>query len=325
MTHFQLQDILSDFPKFELSYEIIGHKKVLDADIVMAIPQGKKAYAWFTTYKSENVCFVLELNENNAIVKADICITSFKDELSYGTLLYGTLFSYEDVHGQQIQCFCVEDILFWKEKNVNHFHFIDKLKIVTELFKENISQTVLHKKYMLFGLPIMNNDFSSLLRDICEVSYKIETLKFRYYETKKIVTVKYYKPNVSKEVQCQQTAVFKVTADVQNDIYNLFVYDENDDFYDVAFITDYTTSVMMNNLFRNIKENKNLDALEESDDEQEFESDRIDKYVDLQKSYKMICKYNPKFKKWMPISLAKNEKLVTRKYLKIILQPQSSK
>lgn len=317
-TNYNLQDILYDFPKFELSYEIIGHKKVNDADIVMAIPQGKKAYAWFTTYKSENVCFLLELSEKNAIVKADICMTSFKDELSYGTLLYGTIFSYEHVHAQKIQCFCVEDILFWKDKNVNHFHFIDKLKILSELFKENISQTVLHKRYMLFGLPVMNNDFSALLRDICEVSYKVDTLKFRYYQTKKIVCVKYYKPNANKD---QQTAVFKVTADIQNDIYNLFVYDDTDDFYDVAFIPDYTTSVMMNNLFRNIKENKNLDTLEESDDEEEFESDRIDKYVDLQRSFKMVCKYNPKFKKWVPISLAKNEKLVTRKYLKTILQP----
>jgi hypothetical protein len=37
---------------------------------------------------------------------------------------------------------------------------------------------------------------------------------------------------------------------------NCFVYDnENDGFYDVAFIPDYKTSVMMNGLFRNIKEN----------------------------------------------------------------------
>jgi superfamily II DNA/RNA helicase len=41
-------------------------------------------------------------------------------------------------------------------------------------------------------------------------------------------------------------------------------------YYDVAFIPDYSTSVMMNKLFRNIKENQNLDALEESDDEEEF-------------------------------------------------------
>ena len=40
--------------------------------------------------------------------------------------------------------------------------------------------------------------------------------------------------------------------------------------YKVACIPNYKTSMMMNALFRNIKENRNLDLLEESDDEEEF-------------------------------------------------------
>ena len=60
----------------------------------------------------------------------------------------------------------------------------------------------------------------------------------------------------------------------------------------------------MNRLFRNIKENENLDALEESDDEFEFEDDRMDKYVYLDRSYKMNCQFNYKFKKWLPLSIA---------------------
>jgi hypothetical protein len=72
----------------------------------------------------------------------------------------------------------------------------------------------------------------------------------------------------------------------------------------------------MNKLFRNIKENDNLDALEESDDEDEFEDDRADKFVYLDKSYKMYCVYNNKFKKWVPNKIAhENAKLVNRKDL----------
>ena len=59
----------------------------------------------------------------------------------------------------------------------------------------------------------------------------------------------------------------------------------------------------MNKLFRNIKENINLDALEESDDEEEFQNEKLDRFVYLDKSYKMICGYNYKFKKWFPISV----------------------
>jgi hypothetical protein len=61
----------------------------------------------------------------------------------------------------------------------------------------------------------------------------------------------------------------------------------------------------MNKLFRNIKENDNLDALEESDDEEEFENELTNKFVYLDKSYKMICQYNNKFKKWLPIKISK--------------------
>jgi uncharacterized protein YuzE len=103
--------------------------------------------------------------------------------------------------------------------------------------------------------------------------------------------------------------IFIVSADIQNDIYHLT--DPMDPYPDskqpepnvklVASIPDYKTSVMMNSLFRKIKENNSLDALEESDDEDEFENTNIDKFVDLSKKLKMKCIFNHKFKKWTPI------------------------
>jgi hypothetical protein len=56
----------------------------------------------------------------------------------------------------------------------------------------------------------------------------------------------------------------------------------------------------MNKFFRNIKENDNLDLLEESDDEDEFQNENIDRFVNMNKSLLMVCKYNYKFKKWYP-------------------------
>jgi hypothetical protein len=72
----------------------------------------------------------------------------------------------------------------------------------------------------------------------------------------------------------------------------------------------------MNKLFRNIKENQNLDTLEESDDEEEFENDKIDKFVYINKTFKMNCLYNSKFKKWTPINVVdKRDKITTLKLL----------
>jgi hypothetical protein len=96
--------------------------------------------------------------------------------------------------------------------------------------------------------------------------------------------------------------IFKVKADMQNDIYHLYCMENGKEiFYNIAYIPDYKTSVMMNKLFRNIKENENLDLLEESDDEEEFQNENIDKFVDIDKSLLMICKFNHKFKKWYPV------------------------
>jgi short-subunit dehydrogenase len=43
-----------------------------------------------------------------------------------------------------------------------------------------------------------------------------------------------------------------------------------------------------------------LDDLDE-----EFENNNLDKFVYLERSYKMICNFNKKFKKWVPIKVYK--------------------
>jgi hypothetical protein len=115
-------------------------------------------------------------------------------------------------------------------------------------------------------------------------------------------------------------AIFKITPQIQNDIYNLFIYNNGqEEFYDIALIPDYNTSVFMNTLFRNIKENRNLDSLEESDNEEEFENTQEDKFVYLDKSFKINCQYNYKFKRWMPVSLAgKNDRIVSSNMLSFV-------
>ena len=82
---------------------------------------------------------------------------------------------------------------------------------------------------------------------------------------------------------------------------------------------------MMNTLFRNIKENRNLDLLEMSDDEDEFEDVSEDKYVDTQKIISMKCVYIPRFKKWKPISIAKRDDKVFLKSQIINLERKNTR
>ena len=169
------------------------------------------------------------------------------------------------------------------------------------------------------------NNFNKLLNDISLLPYNISKLHFRYLynntKSKQIYSTNYYKPK--NNFQKINNAVFKVTPDIQNDIYYLHGYNEKKnsyEYYDIAYIPDYKTSVFMNKLFRNIKENINLDTLEESDDEEEFENNKIDKYVYLDKTFKMKCIYNHKFKKWIPISIADANTKVMDTSLSLMLQ-----
>jgi hypothetical protein len=87
-------------------------------------------------------------------------------------------------------------------------------------------------------------------------------------------------------------------ADMMTDIYKL--YTDKNIFVGIAHISNYSLSVYMNSIFRNIKENQNLDLLEESDNEDDFENTEPTKYVDLSKRVKMKCVFNERFKKWVP-------------------------
>jgi hypothetical protein len=101
-------------------------------------------------------------------------------------------------------------------------------------------------------------------------------------------------------------AVFMVRPNIQNDIYELFVNTSNNRtnelvFHNFAHISNYKTSVMMNRVFRNIIENERLDAQEESEDETEFENTDPDKYVSLHKELLMMCRFNKRFCRWVPV------------------------
>jgi len=308
--------ILKDFPNnLKLSYENIVHKKVYDADMIMAIPEGTKYYAWFSTYKNQNVCFFFDIQANQMFIGQ----TSFDDTLSYGTIFYGTLFYYN-----KIKCFSIENVLQYKGKYVTDHLYSQKLCIIKECLSKELSQKVIYENYILFGLPVIqqNNDFNQFLNTIETLPYKVSCIYFKHVNNPHcFLKMNYYKPgNQYKSLNTHHTitkAVFHVTPDIQNDIYHLHTYENGKMvLFDTAFIPDYTSSVFMNKLFRKIKENSNLDSLEESDDEEEFQNDKIDKFVYLNRTYKMLCEYNIKFKKWVPLSIAlKHEKIVSSKLL----------
>jgi hypothetical protein len=333
--------VLREFPNVKLSYEKIIHKKVYDSDLLLGIPDGKKCFAWFTSFKDKMLCIILEVDDKNKKEFTNIRVVSccFSISLCYGTLLFGTLF-----YHMNNPFFTIEDIHMYKGSDIYHYNHSYKINKISNILKNDITQISYNNYFVVFGLPIIAKTNEEFEKKLATVSYKLTSVQYCIFsrnkshytlsfdefkenalqdgkDTEHKVNNKYEKPNIisnptiiskpaiiskptikfEKQSSLKKDKIFICKPDIQNDIYHL--YSLENEYAGVACIPDYKTSVMMNKLFRIIKENNDLDALEESDDEEEFENENIDKFVHLNKSYKISCIFNNKFKKWFPIKI----------------------
>ena len=279
--------LINYFPKIELSYDTIIHKKV-HCNYFVAIPFGKKFFFWFTTFKQHPICLKLEVDtyRKNKICDIQPVLCCFHPHLATNTVLYGTVV--------ENKVFLIEEIFFYKNEKIPYYQKLDYLH---KIFVNDLKQTSFHHNNYVIGLPPMSQNYNQLINSLTNVTYKIYSIIGYDKKNNKIMSNKYIQEHLK-----HQTLMVK--AQVQNDIYFLFQYckkTEQYHFFDIAYIPNFETSKMMNGLFRNIKENANLDALEESDEEEEFENTEEDRFVELEKEIIMECKFHNKFKKWVPI------------------------
>jgi hypothetical protein len=297
-------DILKGFPKFELSYEKRLHKKV-QTDIYLTIPKGKKYFAWFKTHKRQNICCLLEIDKRyNSIEDISINISSFDKALcsGKGTVLYGTIFSIN-----KKKFFNIENIYYSKGNSLIYYTQYKKLKEIANIVKNYIKQASYLKNSIIFGTPIIDTNYYNLKKKLEKLPYDLYCIQYRLLYKNK--------PFLNEFVKIDKTIhkIFLLKPTITDDIYDLyFLNGEKLEKYNAACIPDYKTSVMMNSLFRTIKENRNLDLLEESDDEEEFENINLDKFVNLEKEIKMKCVFMKKFDSWKPIQIS-NEKISPRR------------
>jgi len=323
--------ILKNFPKIELSYENYIHNKVLtndDGDIFLAIPKGKKYFLLFLN--DYNYLIFLELahgkNQKNQISNMYYFSNSKTTLVAYNkepcAIFYGTLI-YNHNQNNSHNYFCIEDVYYYNNKSVKHLLFLNKLELMYEFFDnyKNYSQYTQSTQYVKLRLPYISTNIKEVY-DFHNIDsyYKVHHIIYYSYKKKYKYLLANANANANSNVlkhkeephysrnskYISNHRIFKVKPDIQNDIYYLYSYDDKSNreiFYDIACIPSYETSVMMNNIFRKIKENTNLDLLEESDDEEEFENEDPHQFVNLDMSCNMKCVYNNKFKKWVPLCI----------------------
>lgn len=359
----QTHELLQRLPKIELSYETIPHKKVsFSYNACIAIPVGRKCYAWFSFDGEDDVCYIMDINRDKRISKiyiSDIVIGEKEKKLCLGTIFYGSIIpnspnklrSADQSFSESI--FIIEDILLYQGMQMKHLYFGERLGFLERIFvkqggcmqsfrlsmmwpnskkehfipeyfvPKNIDEgsgySIHHIQYRCLNdtLPFLNvfqpqrfkikdtaivskplNYMSNDLKNGGNGSDNTNTKTNIFSDIGTIVSpLEYRKP------QYKLKTIFQACADINFDIYHLFAFGKNSVpvYYNISCIPNYKTSVFMNSIFRNIKENANLDAIEESDDEEDFENIAEDKYVDLTKTVLIECAFNIRFKKWVPL------------------------
>jgi len=301
-------ELIKNLPeKMELSYDTVEHNKVQSFNVCMAIPDGIRCLLWFTFHGKHKISALCYLDKLNKVTHIKSVPVVFHGDLSLGTIFGGTL-----IHHNDTKFFAIDDIHYYRGKNKDRTDTNAKLSLLSYIMSHEIKQTVFTKYDMVVGLPVMHTNRKELMNTFDTLPYKVSSIKYMPHNRHQAQFFSLFSQvTYTNTFPSAPTAVFKVTAANQNDIYNLFCYSRGttDNFYATAFIPDYKTSVLMNKLFRNIKENINLDYLEESDDDDEFENTRDDKFVIEGTEHRMICSYNYRFKQWVPQRIMKTGKL----------------
>jgi hypothetical protein len=244
-----------------------------------------------------------------------------------------------DKQGKGKSFFVIEDIIQYKGIVLGNISFSHKIAYMQTLFECYLNKPI--SENFIFSFPYMWNidspeeshildEYESNKNRLYYIAHHIQLRKWDEIspylniplnkigsnpiltepKPKAIVSNKCisYKPipiDFNKP-QYKYSCVFNVCADIQYDVYHLYACGKNNEliYYNVAEIPTLKTSVFMNSLFRKIKENQNIDYIEESDDEEDFNNVAEDKYVDLTKNILIECTFHYKFKKWVPIRVA---------------------
>lgn len=298
MNFSEKKHLLTKFPKnIELFYEKTFHNKVYNADYYITIPKGKKYFAWFKTFNKQNYLFILEIDKRNSTIKSfDLARACFDNLLCFrkGTIFYGTIFLYN-----KHKFFNIEDILYFKDTDISNYPNIKKYSILEKIFEKYLKQNSYFDE-IIFGLPNIITKRCDLDKCLRNIPYPLYAVQHRMLYNKMLVV---YNENINN---FNMFANFLFKAEIFPDTYNIMVM-KNNKFvsHGYALINSYKQSVYMNNIFRVIKENHNLDSLEESDDEEEFENTDINKFIDTTKKIVFRCVYNRKYKLWSPIEIVK--------------------
>jgi hypothetical protein len=254
------------FPKIsKINYDVTNHLN----KISLFIPKGPKLFAWFTYYNNQSIC-VFYNQDQEKIFTHNVC---FKEELSLGTIFYGTLIDNN---------FVCETIHLYKNESVGG-NFITKLNLMKEILKFSIKDTKCSNNFQTISFKLPQMSTSKVLLECSNLPYHVYgILQIDNQKNPKIIILHHLFGH------------FHIQKDSLEDVYNLYALNEKNELtiYSTALVNDFKTSHFLKKIFRIKTTYKNV----------EF-SDEEDKKEEPHQSIFVSCIYIHEFKKWKPYIL----------------------
>jgi len=269
-----------------------------DAKYFILKPKGRKSFIWFTYHEKELLCILILLNDNNILNENNVYYklnNNFNNNLCYNNVLIQCIF----IKNKTTNYIIIDNIFNYNNYNniIQEYNYLHNFNSKIKLYKNTINM-IYNNNINQFYIPIIDTNINTLYNKIYNIDYKIHSISI--FNDTKFMGNYIFQNNILFTNNIR--ANFYIKSDYNADMYLMYILDNQNNyiFYDYLLIDSYKLSIFMNKIFRYIKENENLDFLEESDDEDEFENISKDKFINIEKSEIIQCIYNYKFKKWMP-------------------------
>jgi hypothetical protein len=265
-------NILRKFREIETNLANNYTPTFLQGDLYYAIPKGIRCFVWFIN----NKCFIIDKNKSEFKLERHCFNTCLS--IKNGTVLYGTKLKIKNK-----EFITIEKVFYYKGQKVSKF---SNREALIESILRNIKNDT---NFIVFCVPLFSSNYQTLLKKTTEINYNIYCI-----EIKRGIKYNYF---INKNKFNKIKKSFLVKPDRQVDIYRLY---DNNKFSGYLNIPDIKSSVYLNSIFRNIKENKDVDLIEESDDEFE-DTNLFEKrgYI-TNNDVHIPCIYNDKLKVWYP-------------------------
>ena len=286
-----MERVLCSAPNVERCYERL-HRKV-QPDCYMLAAKGQPGLLWFTLVGGRETCFLGSWGRGRGRgCNWRPIWASYSSRLCAGTLIRGTV-----VACSANRVFACEDLLRYRGKDVGRATLTDKMPLLATLFRVDFARTQPPPPFIITKLPVW-------AASRAEADALVPTLPYSLYRVRAFSSL----TRGLQEIQDagQPSAIRQLVLDVRarqvNDVYDLVCADGG--VVGTAAVPSYARSVALNRIFRNVRENENLDLLEESEDEEIFQSVGPGRYVDLQKCVRMVCTRVPRYPRLEPVRAA---------------------